>query len=367
MKKAILINVLLIFTILSCGPKDKKQLEPTTEPFDKAGLLENVTYNLILPSYQNLSNALDSLNSSYNAFKLNPTLSTFQTLKTNFNLAYQVYHPISPFEFGPAEQEVVRMNFNVFPTDTVQIKTNILNGNYNLNAISNIDAKGFPALDFLFYGHSKTETQIIQSFINSPAQKNYVSDLISEMQSKVTRILNTWRNTYRSTFVNSLGTDVGSSIGFLVNQLNFELDYLKNAKIGIPLGKKSLDVPLPQKCEAYYGQQSVSYALATLNAIESVYLGRGVNGNNGLGFDDYLDHLKANHTNGTLNAAINAQFAIARSKLNAINGALANEITANPTLVNTAYVELVKLLVLLKTDMPSHLGVIITYQDGDGD
>jgi hypothetical protein len=28
---------------------------------------------------------------------------------------------------------------------------------------------------------------------------------------------------------------------------------------------------------------------------------------------------------------------------------------------------LVKLLVLLKTDMPSSLGVVITYQDGDGD
>ena len=56
-----------------------------------------------------------------------------------------------------------------------------------------------------------------------------------------------------------------------------------------------------------------------------------------------------------------------RSKLIAINGVLSNQIVANPTLVNAAYIEHLKLLVLLKTDLPSNLGVVITYQDGDGD
>ena len=33
----------------------------------------------------------------------------------------------------------------------------------------------------------------------------------------------------------------------------------------------------------------------------------------------------------------------------------------------TGNIEIVKLLVLLKTDAPSVLGIVITYQDGDGD
>lgn len=352
---------------ISCKRNKTKNPEPEVEPFDKAALLNNLADNLIIPAYQDFLKATDSVLTHYNAFKSNPSVNGLQIVKTKLHIAYTKYQLISLFEFGPAEQEIVRMNFNVFPTDTVQIKSNIASGSYNLNAVSNLDAKGFPALDYLFYGFNKQDQTIVQSFINSGNQKNYVSDLLNEMRTKTANIVNTWNTGYRASFVNSLSTDVGSSIGFLVNQLNFELDYLKNAKIGIPLGKKSLDVPLPDKCEAYYGKQSVSYALETLKIIESVYLGRGLNGSDGLGFDDYLDHLKVNHTNGSLNDAIKSQFGIARTRLTAINGVLASEITANPATVNSAYTELVKLLVLLKTDMPSHLGVIITYQDGDGD
>lgn len=369
MKVNRILFILLLSSLIaiSCKRNKSKSPEPEPEPFDKAGLLTNLADNLILPAYQDFLKATDTVIAYYNAFKSNPSVNGLQQLKSKLNTAYTKYHAVSLFEFGPAEQEIVRMNFNVFPTDTVQIKSNIASGNYNLSAVSNLDAKGFPALDYLFYGLNQQETSIVQGFINSSNQKNYVSDLLNEMRSKTASIVNTWNTGYRTTFINSLSTDVGSSIGFLVNQLNFELDYLKNAKIGIPLGKKSLDVPLPDKCEAYYGKQSLSYALETLKIIESVYLGRGLNGTDGKGFDDYLDHLKVNSANGTLNAAIKGQFSAARTRLSAINGVLAAEITANPTTVNNAYTELVKLLVLLKTDMPSHLGVIITYQDGDGD
>jgi uncharacterized protein len=321
--------------------------------------------NVIIPAYEVFLKSCDSLIRAYNVFKVNATVSSLQNVKVKLQQCNLDYHAISVFEFGPAEQEVVRMNFNVFPTDTVQIRSNIISGNYNLTTAANLDAKGFPALDFLFYGNNKTESQILNTF--STNQKQYVSDVLNEMHGKANSILSAWKNSYRNTFVNSLSTDIGSSIGFLVNQLNYELDYLKNAKVGIPLGKKSLDVPIPDKCEAYYSKQSISHAMATLNIIENVYLGKSLSGNDGKGFDDYLTHLKVNHTNGSLNDAIKSQIAIAQTKLNAINGVLAEQITANPNAVNTAYTELVKLLVLLKTDMPSQLGVIITYQDGDGD
>ena len=271
------------------------------------------------------------------------------------------------YEFGPAEQEIVRMNFNVFPTDTAQIKANIISGSYNLAAASNLDAKGFPALDYIFYEPNKTELQVANSFTALANKKQYVTDVLNDMKTKITNIINAWNATYRNQFVNSLSTDIGSSIGFLVNQLNYELDYLKNAKIGIPLGKKSLDVALPEKCEAYYTKQSVLYALTTLTSIENVYLGKSTSGSDGTGFDDYLDHLEAKYGTGTLNSAIKSQFAVTHTKLAAITGNLDAQIISNPTLVNAAYTELVKLLVLLKTDMPSNLGVVITYQDGDGD
>lgn len=365
MKKSV-VFIFSVLVFLACKKNKKEEPEPEN-PFDKQGMLVNMADNVIMPSYNEFKLSLDSLTNAYNTFKSSGLISDFQTTKQKLHLAYLKYQRAGVFEFGPAENVIVRMNFNVFPTDTPQIKSNIAAGTYNLDAASNLDAKGFPALDYLFYGKNKTENQIVQTFTASTNQKQYVSDLLADMSSKINSVINTWNNSYRTQFINSLNTDVGSSIGFLVNQINYELDYIKNSKIGTPLGKKTLDIAVPEKCEAYYGGQSVQYALESVRTLENMYLGRKLNGENGKGFDDYLDHLYAKHNGQPLNSTIITQFEVTKEKLAAIQNPLSTQVISNPSVVNTAYTELVKLLVLLKTDMPSNLGVIITYQDGDGD
>ena len=134
-----------------------------------------------------------------------------------------------------------------------------------------------------------------------------------------------------------------------------------------PIELKSGGNILPAHCEAYYGGQSVQYALETLKSIENIYLGRSSSGADGIGFDDYLDHLGIKYLEGSLNAAIKVQFQLARTALSALENPLSEQVLSNSAAVNAAYKELVKLLVLLKTDLPSNLGVVITYQDGDGD
>ena len=129
-----------------------------------------------------------------------------------------------------------------------------------------------------------------------------------------------------------------------------------------------LNLELPEKCEAYYSNtMSVLLAKECLLAIENNYLGRSTSGTDGKGLDDYLETIKAQHGSETLNNAIKNQFAIAKSKLSIIPEPLSSSVINAATTVDAAYLEIVKLLVLLKTDVPSALGVVITYQDGDGD
>ncbi|MCX8081351.1 MAG: imelysin family protein [Bacteroidia bacterium] len=367
MKKIIVFTIIAGITLAGFFCRKKKKSPEENAPFDKAGMLANYADNLILPAYHKFNASLDSLIDAAQQFTANPQISSLQNLRTKFNSAWMRYQKISPFEFGPAESVVVQMNFNVFPTDTTQIKSNIQSGNYNLDAASNLDAKGFPALDYLLYGYNKSDQDIVNEFLSQSNRKAYIMDVLFNMKSKITQVIQGWNNGYIQTFKNSLSTDIGSSIGALVNRLNFELDYLKNAKIGIPLGKKTLGYPVPGAVEGFYKKQSVAMAYETLLVIEDMFLGRGLNGVNGLGFDDYLNHLKAQHTNGPLADAINNQFSVAKNKLNQLTDPLSVQVVNNPNPVNDAWTELVKLLVLLKTDMPSRLGVQITYQDSDGD
>jgi len=374
MKKLILLSFALATALVFADCKKKKGLSDEEElnaSFDKSAMFSNYADNLILPNLQSAKSALDSFALAFDDFIQNKTAANLATARQKFIAAHIRYEHISLFELGPAENEIVRANFDTYPTDSVIIKNNIASGSYNLSVVSNLAAKGLPAIDWLLFGKNSSDNTIIALFDTdtyAANRKNYVKDCIGEMQTKLNNIIAGWNSGYRGSFVSSTGPEIGSSLGLLVNQISFEVDLLKNSKIGIPLGKKSAGTLLPEKCEAYYANTiSVRLAKECLANIENAYLGRSRNGTDGSGLDDYLDALKVQHNSGTLNDAIKAQFALAKSKLQLVNEPLSAEVMANTATVDAAYVEMVKLLVLLKTDMPSAMGVVITYQDGDGD
>jgi predicted lipoprotein len=374
MKKitCLLSALLLIAILFNCKKKKLTEDEDALETsFDKPAMLSNYADNVIVPNFINAKTSLDSFALAYTAFLQNKTVANLIVVRQKFNSAYIKFQHISLYEFGPSESELVRSNFNTYPTDSVQVKSNISNGSYNLGTLANLDAKGFPAIDYLLYGKNCTDADIVTLFDTDSHAANritYLNDCLAEMQTKLNSIVNTWNTSYKSAFTASTGSEIGSSLGLLINQLDFEIDLLKNGKIGIPLGKKSLGVQLPEKCEAYYAHTiSVSLAKECLLSIEDTYLGRASNGSDGIGIDDYLDAIKAQHNAGTLNQAIKDQFAVTKSKLALVPEPLSATITTNSAVVDAAYIEMVKLLVLLKTDTPSALGIVITYQDGDGD
>ncbi|MCC6601384.1 MAG: imelysin family protein [Crocinitomicaceae bacterium] len=363
---------ILIAGILFSGCK-KKGGQSAVDSFDKAALLANTGENIILPAYERFRNSVDTLSQLQQNFISAPTEISLLELRTGFINSYKAYQWISTFEFGPADTEVARAHFNTFPCDTSEINTKIAAGNFNFSTIADLDTQGFPALDFLLYGKNGNISEIIGKFTidaNAGNRKLYLNAVVEDVWQRASAIYNAWNpsgGNYLQTFRSSTGNDVGSSLGLLVNQLNFDFEILKNARIGIPLGKKSMGVPLPDKCEALYSKQSLLLAQEHLKSVENIFLGRDKNGNNGIGFDDYLENIDAQYSSGSLSTAIKYRFETAKTKLAAITGTLDDAVINNPGPVDQAYAELQQLVVLLKVDMPSAMGVLITYQDNDGD
>ena len=372
---------LLIFTtvctlsaglIISCKKKDDA-VSPDNS-FDRVALLTNLGNNIIIPNYQSLVNAVNKLDSAITAFNANPNASNLTNLQNIFKDSYRAWQYCSVFEIGPADTEFLRANSNTFPTDTTRINTNVSSGTYSLAAAANLAAKGFPGLDYLLFGTGADNAHILAKYTtdaNATNRKKYLKDLSAELKTNTTFVLNSWLlstdGNYIKTFISASGTDVGSSLGLLINQLNLDLDILKNNKLGIPLGKQSNGAQLINKTEAFYSGISAELALIELQTMQNIYLGKSTVQGDGVGLDDYLIQLNSQYNGGTLNDAIKNQFATAITKLQAVPDPLSNTILNNTTVVNSAYTEAQKLLVLLKTDMPSALGVQITYADNDGD
>lgn len=370
MKNKIVFAVLLL-GLVAC----KKDNEPDgpVDTFDRSGMLTNVGSNIIIPNYQELKVSVDSLQLLCSQFTSSPTLLGLDGIRDQWLLTYKDWIHCSPFEFGPASGILLRQSLNTFPTDTTQINLNINSGIWDFAMASNIDAIGFPALDFLLFRRDGNDAVIMNSFttdVNAAARKNYLNAVVADMKSKVDQTLTAWSpsgGNYLGTFIASTGTDVGSSLGLLVNQLTYDYEITKNPRIGIPLGKQTLDVPLPEKCEAYFAGLSVELSIESMISCRNLFSGTSRSGVDGSGLDDYLDHLSVTSNGTALSVAIKNKFGEIITALQAISGTLDIAVVNNASIVNVAYQKIVECLVLLKTEMPSALGILITYQDSDGD
>lgn len=353
---------------------EKENGDPGKNDFNRQAMLENYGKNIIIPNYQTLKGSVNQLADAAGDFTDAPDTQGLQQLQEAWYSVAIDWQHCSTFEFGPASDVLLRASMNTFPTDDEQIEDNIASGSYNLETAGNIDAIGLPALDYLIHGTETNNEAIVSQFVddhNAANRKQYLTDLVAQMQANVNTVAEAWDaegGNYIETFIQADGTDVGSSLGQLVNQINFDFEIIKNAKIGIPLGAKTLGSPLPENVEAYYGGQSLDLAEVHIQAIDNIFHGRDRQGNDSTGIDNNLDFLDAQHSSGEpLTEAIADQFSACLSAVEDIPGPLSDAVENNATPVEQAHNELKKQVVLLKTDMPSALSVLITYQDNDGD
>ncbi len=359
---------ILIFT--GCSKDDENETQPNSD-FNRKAMLENIGRNVIIPNYQEFKAEASSLHQASQEFASNPDAANLSSLREQFKTAYLVWQKVTPYGFGPANDMTLRNHLNTFPLDTVSVKERIDNNNTSWGPYDN-DVKGFPALDYMLFNHQKSQQKILDQFTgasNAANRKSYLKAITKEIKTKSAKVTQKWQESggnYIQTFVQSDGAGKGSSLSLLVNELNFDYEIIKNPKLGIPLGKKSLGEPFPKKVEAYHSENSIELMLQNLNSIRNLFLGK-YGDTNGKGLDDHLDEMDAQRKGEPLSKAILNQFDKAEKAINNVPQPLHLSITENTQKVEQAYEEVQRQVVLLKTDMPSALEVRITYQDNDGD
>ncbi|GHA63316.1 imelysin family protein [Pontibacter akesuensis] len=367
-KRYTVVALACLATFSGCG-SDSEGEGPKTA-YDRTAMVNNYAENLIIPAYTTFNSKTDALATAINAFTATPSAATLAAARTAYLDANKSWQDVSAFEFGPASDELLRTNLNIYPTAANEIEGNIAAGTYNLQATENLDAKGFPALDYLLYG-AGTEAEVVAKYTtgNSAAnRKKYLQDVTNLIKQRATTVHNAWTTGgFAAKFKQAEGTAVGSAVGNLVNELNSDIDLTKRAKLGFPSGRFNSGTPLPEKVEAYYSGNSLELLKQTIRAEKAVFMGQSANGTNGPGLDDYLDHVGAMYGQGLLSEAIEAQFDAALAAANAVQGPLSEAVVSQPQAVTKVYDEMQKLIVLTKTDMPAALGVTITYVDNDGD
>lgn len=371
--KKILGIVFVVLVAYACSSDDSSPEDqgPTPSSFDRTALLENWADNIILPGYVDFDSKVAALESNTLLFSNQPTESNLEALRVSWLDAYTTWQRVSMFEIGPAETVGLRLNVNIFPANITNIEDNITNGTYNLTLSSNRSAKGFPALDYLLHGIATDDVAILAIYTGAQGTQylQYLQDVVADMQTLTTTVLNEWQNGFRDTFVNNNGSSATASVDRMVNDYIFYYEkFLRAGKMGIPGGIFSGSVEAGNIEALYAGNLSKQLFLEGLDAVQDFFNGRAYNGNaQGESLNSYLDALNVIKDGADLNVIINSQFNAAREAVQGL-GSFEQELQNNPpvTFLN-AYDEVQRIVPLLKVDAVSALSISIDFADADGD
>lgn len=340
--------------IFSCKKDEKIESEVS---FEKKDILINLADNWILPAYQNFELKLNLLITNWESFKAKKDLSEFFNVQDAWKESYLSFQNVKFIDFGPAMANGFTGSLGTFPSDTNVIENNIASGSYDLTVVSNISAIGLPALDYLLF-----QKDALANNQNESNRRKYIDDLLSKMKEETDYVISNWTS-YRSTFIEGTGTSSTSPFSMLVNAFVKDFEIAKSSKIGIPLGKQSLGIQRPEYLEARYSKFGKELLIQNIKALKSVYLGNSFLGNSGVGFDDYLISLEKQ----SLSSTIGTRFNFLISDPQGWASDLEDMILNSNLIVDNYYTYIHNSVVYIKTDMTSAFGILITYQDNDGD
>lgn len=360
-------SFVLLFS--SCD-KSKENNDPCQSDFDQNAMFTNIADNIIIPDYKTLSTSLDEMTNKIQLLIEAPNESKLLDAQSSFRETYYNWQRVALYSFGPAESEMLRENFNYFPANTSQIDQRILDNDFEFNQIESYD-KGLPAVDYLLYGIGGESNSQQLDFINQnqSSLELYFNEISFMMNESIQKVIQDWEVFYRDQFIENIGTAEGTSMSLLINNFNKQYELIKRDKIGIPAGIFTLNIPNPTKVEAYYSQISSHLALGALQACWDFYLGKDLQGNNGLGLDDFLKEINVLKNGHSLDDLIQSQFSESFASMSDHPIPLSSNIGEGQTnaQIESVYEELSNLVVLIKTDLPTALCISITYVDNPSD
>ena len=356
---------------LNYNPDAKKDAPCEYADFDKSEMLTNICDNYIIPSYNEFNIQSNSLNSKINDFITTPTISNLNTLRNQWKEALLCWQDVSFIEFGPAEYILLKNQVNIYPVDTTLVFSNINSGSYNLQSAQNYDSKGFQALDYLLFQPGFSDQDHVDYFENNSNARTYLQDIGNDITSNSQYVVDQWTS-YQTTFKsNSESNAQGSSVSNIINGLCFYHEtYMRKGKFGLPLGVFNgfSQQEMPELVECYYYGQSLPFAIRAYESMKKYINGTSYIGStNSVGLDDYMDFVGATQNSTTLSSVISNQIDLIVDNLNLLNDPLSNEIMNSKPAISECYSKMQQLVPYTKVDMTSALGVLITYQDNDGD
>lgn len=361
--KAILIGC-MAFVLILASCKDKASTG-NGDVFDRTLLLEQVTKANMLPAFDSLAEASIQLRMAIIGFSISQQKTELQAAQNAWRTAFRYFQWSRMFNFGPSENQLLgdhNENLGTWPIDTALVESRIQAGDTTMLDFRR-DTRGFGALEYLLF-----EPNALGRFQgpNGALRMSYLHALAVDIQAWSIRLKNDWL-VYSPSFSHDDGKSAGSATSELYNHWLQSYELIKNYKVALPAGLQvGQTAPAPHLVESPYANASIASIKWHLEFLENIWLGKGLDGVNQSGFDDYLLSVSGG---SDLHYEITQQWTAIHAVLDPLSDdAKLTELVVNdPAKAQALFTELQKMTRFIKGDMSSLLGIAITFSSGDGD
>ncbi len=317
-----------------------------------------------IPDYERFAMQLQVLKTDVKSFSDTPTQETLNKARATWLKTYEVYQSVAAYNFGLAEETAYRSYMNGYPTDIEEIKGNIDNESFTVESLGNsdlINSQGLPAIDYIINGLDDSDAIIIDKFNEDAKYGKHLGFLVDRMISFTDRILNDWKGDYKKEFTsNTSETKSGSFNLFVDRYINFYEKIIRTGKIGRPAGELSKP-KRPQQIEALFSpENSRDLAIVAIKDAERIYLGNSED-------EASLSAILLERDRVDLDLKIKSEFKAAIESVESLNANLNIQAETDADTMLATRAVLHALVVTMKTDLITELGIELLTFDSDGD
>ena len=343
------------------------------DTFTRRDMLENIANSIILPIHLEFLNETTAFQEAAYRFRDDPSLETLMQLQQAWRSTSFVWEKVSVFQLGQKTLVYHSQVDNgtlvaIDAIDEVLAGSDVIDAAYVAGSGSNV--KGLRTLEYLLFVADQDNESVLARYTTDPYAERRMQYLVATVDVLNLTALDIWNiwspdgDDYITEFIESDdGSSIQESISMMTNMMLYSLEFVVQMNIGIALGGNLGRVD-PAFVNAPYSGYSLEQMRSIMETIQQTFTGDGVIDGNHIGFDDYLDFLGATHDDQTLSSAIIAQLGVFIDMLSSLDH---DALIQDPSLIQPLYQQGVPLIVLMKTEMASWMGITITFTDNDSD
>ncbi|MEM8887439.1 MAG: imelysin family protein [Bacteroidota bacterium] len=354
---ALSIGLTIIFTA-SCEDEN-----PDPATFDRAVMLRNIGDNSLLPVHKEFETSVQNLNSLAASFQQTPNQQNLSALQDAWKESKNRWKHCEVFNILAIRDDFLQNKIDKWPTNTAFLDRN-LNGTDELTEAfvegSGSTSKGLPALEYYLFAENALESFTTDALASR--RLDYVKAMTENLLVRTTEIVQIWEGDMDDFSTNTENFSKGS-LNQLVNGQVAVLEKILTDKLGKPIGKDNGGIAEPDEVEAYKGGISLKLIEENLKGIEASFYGNPAQP----GLGDLLDFIDAKQDGQLLSAAIESQLNACLTKIVQIPDPLSQSVLDQQQELEDLFDLVRDLAASFKVDMANNLGILITFNDTDGD